>query len=277
MMTRTAARIDLPVLKLHLEPSGPIEVAELTRSLGALASWFGSFVESNPLLGKGASAKLLVSNVSPGSIDLSLIPDFPTLYGLLAPAYDPIKFMIEFGSLIKETIKSFSGDAAQAVANQATVTDCQNVANFAAPIANHGGTQSVTVIVGDVYNQILNMDSKEASRLVAASNKTRQILLGTQPPERRKAVTLEWIQLNRDSGRTDGKTSPDRAIIADIDPKAHPVFFTDDTLFLKERMIGDDENPYQKIYFVDAEVSYNSEGKVTLYRVAAFHGKEDLP
>src|SRR6185437_12179032 len=46
-------------------------------------------------------------------------------------------------------------------------------------------------------------------------------------------------------------SSPDRGRIEEIDLKPRPILFTDDMLFLKDRMIGDEENPYTKVYFVD--------------------------
>jgi hypothetical protein len=40
-------------------------------------------------------------------------------------------------------------------------------------------------------------------------------------------------------------------------------------------MISDEENPMQKVYFVDVEVSRVG-GKVTAYRIVGFHGKDEL-
>src|ERR1700704_62512 len=56
---------DEPCLQLHLEPSEPIEVSELTGALGALA-------RQNQLAKKPSDARLLVSSVAPGSIPSSV-------------------------------------------------------------------------------------------------------------------------------------------------------------------------------------------------------------
>ncbi|WP_157644364.1 hypothetical protein [Bradyrhizobium sp. WSM2793] len=53
------------------------------------------------------------------------------------------------------------------------------------------------------------------------------------------------------------------------------MFFTDEMSHLKKQMIGDEENPYQAIYFVDVVVSRSS-GKVVSYRVIGYYGKEEL-
>jgi hypothetical protein len=67
-----------PALKLHLEPSEPIEVGELTAALGALSRQYLSFVVSTRLAEKSSDARLLVSSVSQGSIDISMLPDLST-------------------------------------------------------------------------------------------------------------------------------------------------------------------------------------------------------
>jgi hypothetical protein len=66
---------DEPCLQLHLEPSEPIEVSELTGALGALARQYQGFAVQNQLAKKPSDARLLVSSVAPGSIDISLYPD----------------------------------------------------------------------------------------------------------------------------------------------------------------------------------------------------------
>jgi len=45
---------------------------------------------------------------------------------------------------------------------------------------------------------------------------------------------------------------------------------------VKKEMIDDEENPYQKVYFVDVEVLRVGD-KVVAYRIVGYHGKEDLP
>jgi len=63
---------DEPCLQLHLEPSEPIEVSELTGALGALARQYQTFAVQNQLAKKPSDARLLVSSVAPGSIPSSV-------------------------------------------------------------------------------------------------------------------------------------------------------------------------------------------------------------
>jgi hypothetical protein len=81
-------------------------------------------------------------------------------------------------------------------------------------------------------------------------------------------------RLDRAPAKTKG-SSPDKRVIGEIDPKPKTILFTDELSYLKNEMISDEENPMQKVYFVDVEVSRVKE-KVTAYRIAGFHGKDDL-
>jgi len=89
---------------------------------------------------------------------------------------------------------------------------------------------------------------------------------------------MVWSQLARDAAKTGGdKRSPDKGLIAEIDPKPHPVFFAEDMAYLKKEMIDDEENPYQKVFFVDVEIARLPGDRVGNYRIVGYHGKDDLP
>jgi hypothetical protein len=85
---------------------------------------------------------------------------------------------------------------------------------------------------------------------------------------------MVWARLDRAPAKTEG-SSPDKGIIEEIDPKPKTILFTDELSYLKHQMISDEENPMQKVYFVDVEVSRVG-GKVTAYRIVGFHGKDEL-
>ena len=73
----------------------------------------------------------------------------------------------------------------------------------------------------------------------------------------------------------EAKSSPDRALIDEIDRKPHPVFFTDEMASIKKRMIDDEVSPFQNVYFVDVSISRVSD-RIVSYRVMGDHGKEEL-
>ena len=260
------------MLQLHMEPDAPLEVAELTASLGALAHRYALFVEDDYMLGKGSDARLLVWSVSPGSIDIAFLPDLNSVAGLLSPLYDPLEFILKFGNYIKEYFNLFRKDKDKAEAG-VSIRDCNDAIGIAAPIANHGGSQNIVVIQGDVILPILTMPSSDAKAIVAQAHAFKALV--QQPGlEVRQRVPLVWSRLDRDKAKSDGRT-PDKAKIEEIDQKPRSVFFTDEMTFLKQEMIANEDNPYQMVYFVDVEVSKVND-KVASYRVIAYHGKDDL-
>jgi hypothetical protein len=103
----------------------------------------------------------------------------------------------------------------------------------------------------------------------------KKALLQNADAEIRQRVPMVWKRLDRDATSPEAKTSPDRALIEEIDPKPRAVFFTDEMSAIKKQMIDDEVNPYQNVYFVDVSVSRIAD-KVVAYRVIGYHGKEEL-
>lgn len=264
---------ETPLLQLHLEPERPLEVRELTNALGSLSRRYQSYIEQHGVFGRGADARLLVWNVSPGSIDIALIPDPATIGGLLGPAYEVAKHLVEFGTSLKEFLQLFKKDSDHA-GQPVSVQGCDDATNIVAPIANNGGVQHINVLSGDIINPIIVIGVDEAREIVGEAQRLKS---AAQRPatERHQRVALVWKRLDRGKARTASADSPDRAIVEEIDDKDHPAFFTDEAAYLKGQMIGDDENPYRMVYFVDIDVSRHRE-RVVSYRITAYYGKEEL-
>ena len=103
---------DEPCLQLHLEPGESIEVSELTGALGAVARQYQAFAVQNQLAKKPSDARLLVSSVAPGSIDISLYPDLVAYLAavpMLAPLIDKAELIIRFGETLKVLFELFNG------------------------------------------------------------------------------------------------------------------------------------------------------------------------
>jgi hypothetical protein len=269
--------IDEPCLQLHLEPSEPIEVSELTAALGALARRYQAFAVDNDLAKKPSDARLLVSSVAPGSIDISLYPDLTTHLAalpMLAPLIDKAELIAKFGKALKSLFDAFAKKKESEAGDNISVKDCDDAINIVKPIANHGGSQTFNMVNGGITVNILAMNGSEASRIMEAAIH-QKILLQNPDADIRQRVPMVWKRLDRDETKPEAKSSPDRALIEEIDAKSHVVFFTDEMSYLKKQMIDDEVNPYQSIYFVDVSVSRIS-GKVVSYRVIGYHGKEEL-
>lgn len=267
-----------PSLQLHLEPEEPIEISELTGALTAIAHQYQAYAVENELASKNSEARLLVSAVKPGSIDINLVPDLTTMVAmagpLLAPLIDKLELIEKFGKHLKSLIDLFAKKRETTAGDNITVKDCDDATNIVKPIANHGGSQTFNVINGPVTVQLLTITAQEAAGILETAAHEKALLQNPNA-EVVQRVPMIWKRLDRDSVKSAAKTTPDRALIEEIDEKSHAVFFTDEMSHLKNQMIDEEDNPYQAIYFVDVVVSRSS-GKVVSYRVIGYHGKEEL-
>lgn len=193
------AAIDEPCLQLPLEPSEPIEVSELTGALGALARQYQAFAVENQLAKKPSDARLLVSSVSPGSIDISLYPDLVAYLAALpmfAPLFDKAELIGKFGKTLKALFELFTKKESEA-GDDISVKDCDDAINIVKPIANHGGTQTFNVIKGDIILNILTMSASQASEILEVATH-RKALLQNSDAETRQRVPMVWKRLDRD-------------------------------------------------------------------------------
>jgi hypothetical protein len=157
-----------------------------------------------------------------------------------------------------------------------TLRDCEDAINISNPIAQHGGVQTFNIVQDQRVTNVFITDTRTARRVVEnAASKKAELQAPDSPPEKRQRVSMTWSRLDKDQTKKSGR-SPDRAVIEELNPKAHAVFFTDNMAFLKKEMMDDADNPYQQVYFVDVEVSRAAGGKITAYRVVGYHGKDDL-
>jgi hypothetical protein len=95
-------------LQLHLEPAEPIGIYELTASLTALARQYQTFVDRFLRVDRPSQAKLLVSSIAPGSIDISFIPDLSEAVAATAPFLGQLRAVTDFASHVKKLIDTFS-------------------------------------------------------------------------------------------------------------------------------------------------------------------------
>jgi len=265
---------DQPRLNLHIEPKTPIEVDDLSAALGSLARQYERFATEEGFVDKAKHARLLVSSVSHGSIDISFLPEITAAGVAMLPFFDKLEIIEKFAKRVRALLDWLAGKADKPANISINVKDCDDATNIANPIAKSGGTQNFCIINGGLTVNVLQIDTAAAKEIVERAGRERS-LLKNPAADIRQRVPMIWAQLDRDEAKVDGKRSPDRATIPEIDMKSHPVFFTDEMSRLKSEMIGDTANPYQQVYFVDVEVvTINS--RVVAYRVIGYHGKEDL-
>lgn len=274
-MAVTVKAATAPMLQIHLEPDAPIEVSELTRALNALSHQYQVFVLKEGHAASAGGAKLLVSNVAPGSIDINLVPDMASLGAILGPMLDQLDLITRFAEQIRRLLDVFAPRETPAPDGpEVSISQCEDAISIAAPIANHGGSQSVNIVNGPLVQNVFQISQPEARHIKEHAAREKALLESPQSA-RRERVSMIWKRLDRDPAQTQGR-SPDKGLIEEIDPKPKAVLFTDDLTYLKDEMIADEENPYQKVYFVDVEISRIG-GRIAAYRVYGYHGKDDLP
>lgn len=267
-------------LEYKIEPDSPLEVSELTEALGSLARQYERFATQEGMAEKVRDARLLISHVAPGSIVVNFIPDWATVTAVAAPmvpeAFHRAEMVVKFAKRVKSVLDFFLEEKKPSSSSQnITIRDCEDATNIVRPIADHGGQQTFVTINGDVHQNVLTVTATDAVKIIEHAGQHKLKLLAVDGSKAQR-VSLVWSQLARNAAKVDAKKSPDRAIIAEIDPKPHPVFFTDDIAALKTEMIADAENPLQKVFFVDVDISRVPGGGVGNYRVTAYHGSDDF-
>ena len=259
---------DKPPFQLHLEPDTPLELGDLTATLSAIARQFEAYALEEGLASRGSDAKLLVSSVRPGSIDIGLLPDVGTYGTLLAP-FIPLKHAAAFALKLKALLDKFRNRDAAGI----TVRDCDDAGAIVNGIAKAGGSQTFNIIQGDVYAPVLVLTASEA-REITHNSALKKAELQFPNADTRQRVAMIWDGLDRAGARKAGKRSPDKGLIEEIDGKPRPVFFEDEFSYLKGEMLDGEENPYRKIYFVDVIVSHVG-GRVASYKIIGFHGTDE--
>jgi hypothetical protein len=182
-------------LQLHLEPKEPIAVHELTGSLTALTRQYQSYVDDAFDLERPSQARLLVSSVQPGSIDIGFIPDLREAIAATAPFVGQLKVVSGFAEHISKLVNAFKkADGTPESAPDVTVRDCEDAVNIVKPIAEHGGSQTFNVYNGPVLQQNFTITAPEARAIVENASQIKGHLQFPEA-ERHQRVPLRWFRL----------------------------------------------------------------------------------
>lgn len=207
----SATVLDHPPFQIHLEPENPIELPDLLRCLGAINHQFEVFATAEGL-SSARDAKLLVSSVKPGSIDIGLLPDITTLGTLVAPVMVYSAPVLKFLTALKGLLDKFKS---KTPAESVTIRDCSDAIAIAAPIAKSGGSQTFNSFNGEFYKPVFVLDQGVSRDLIANAYATKALLEG-EASEMRQRVPLVWHGLDTDQARSGGKRNPDKAVIEEL-------------------------------------------------------------
>jgi hypothetical protein len=127
------------------------------------------------------------------------------------------------------------------------------------PVAKDNASQLNVTVTGDVHIHN-HYNSQQAN---AIQNSARRFLGPTLPTSQiHHDQILSLYQVRGDASAKVG----DKGIIEEISPLPARLLFASEEV--KNQMIGQPENPFQKLFLVDVEAKA-TEGKVRLYRVFA--------
>jgi hypothetical protein len=145
---------DGAVLQLHLAPLEPIEINELTGAFSAISRQYGVFARAHEYDTSGIKTRLLISGVSPGSIDINFVPDLAVAAaGLVSPIVTDVKIVSGFAQQIKELLDRFSPKK-ESPHSETNIKDCDDAINIVKPVAEHGGVQTFNTFTGPVFQTI---------------------------------------------------------------------------------------------------------------------------
>lgn len=256
-------------LLVHIEHSRPIEISEFTTSLNAVGNMFASYMKRNGLTKDAANAKLYVSKIEEGCIDV-ILQDL--VMGTMIPFMENANTMIEFASFIKDAITHFAkGSGTKPDLSMQDCKDLRDVMTITAgdsegsmQIGAINSADKSNVFVGCVFNfQESNCAQNQLTKEIEAMRLV-------SPADNVYSRQLMKIYQMRSDMRSD---VGNKAIIDSISKKKIGVVFETDEL--KERILNSDENPAKKAYLVDVVVQ-TIENNIAAYKVTALHDVIDL-
>ncbi len=261
---------DANALLVHIQHSKPVEISEFTNSLNAVGNLYSSYMKKHGLTKEATNAKLYVSKIEEGSIDV-ILQDL--VLGTMIPFFENANTMIEFATFVKGAISYFA--KGQGEKPDLSIQDCKDLKEVMTITAgDKNGTMEIgainsadksLVFVGCAFNFT---ESNSAQNQLAKEIEALRVIAPADNTYTRQLMKI--YQMRSDMSNDKGN----KAIIDSIAPKKKVgvVFETDD---LKERILNSDENPAKKAYLVDVVVQ-TIDGKLAAYKVTSLHDVIDL-
>lgn len=250
-------------LTVKIDNRDPVELADLTQGLFALADEYRRFIPRHEpsRFSADADCRLYVKAVRSGSIEIDLVALAP----LALPFLENANTVIAFHGYLRDALHWLAGRDVPAPEPALEKANLENIGKLVAPIAKDRAAQ-INFITQHNHFHLSSTDARAVREGAEEEiGKLRLPVAGV-----REGVVLYWHQARNTSGTTAG----DRAIIESV--SRYPVktaFRTDD---LKCQMLFKVENPFTRAYVVDVMVE-TVQDKPVLYTVLALHDLLELP
>lgn len=269
---------------LRLDPVGPVEVSDLTTSFSALARLYDRHYRH----GGEPAPKLYITKLETGSIIAEVAP-YVMLLGTAVSSMDTAMIVSDFTKRLTKGIVAFSDPTNPDRGDEPSPSreDAADIREFVKPLAGRKGASlgikharyhsrdgEKEIVLEYVFDEAeINRATINISEILESDDlliEADEKQLPSDTSNILSEVTLIFEQASRKPGRERGRTA-DKAVIADVSPKALPVYFRKSFRDLKDRMVRSDVNPLtNSVFVVDAHVT-RIEGEPKAYVVTEVH------
>lgn len=252
-------------MTIEIKNTEPVELMDLTLSLGSLADEYKKFLVKNESALDPDGVKLYIKEIRTGSIITDLVACSP----MALPFVEHAATVVKYAKYLNDIYGFLTGKSNKPkdVIEKSTY---QNLTNIIEPVAKDKGSQfnlgALTINGGVTVN--LNLSSLEAN---AAQNTARKEIEKLKTPDTglHPQVLMYVYQARNDLSSTTG----DKAIIESIHSgPVKTVFATEE---IKSKVLSDKANLFKRAFVVDAAVETIS-GTPKLYRISEVHDAFDI-
>ena len=256
------------VLRIHIKNSQPVDVSDFTKTMSAFGTLFSNFAQKNGKSKEEANAKLDVSKIIEGSIDIHLV-ELASL--AVIPFVENSNLILDFAKHIKSIYDYFvlsKGDEPEL-----NVPELKGVHDMVSiPANDRNGLMTVQVIndnAGNVIFEGCTFNHIEGNGIQNQSDnalKERKALSNEGDIYRKQLMTIYQV-------RKDGADRGNKGVIDAISDRKLGLVFDSDTL--EDDILRSAQNPMLKGYIVDVIVQ-TVQGKPAAYKIMALHDVIDL-
>jgi hypothetical protein len=258
-----------PSLTFRYENSRPVELADLTTSLQAVARRFSRYVTQSGFELEEESVKLYVRRISEGSIVVDLTnvlvahgSEIASAAGggaATATAFAQANAVVTFSKNLRDGLNYLVGRGAKP--SDMPASELKDLAKIVEPVAKDGkGNMHITASDGATVQVSVSFNSLEANTI---QNRAEREMADRREPVQTayRRVLMYWHQ----ASKTPGSRS-DKAVIEKISDKPLKVIFEDDT-DIKAKMLSGKDNPFNIGFLVDVEL-ITKQGRPVAYEVS---------
>ncbi len=272
-------------MSLQFDVDEPIELVDLTLSLGSFGSQYQRFFEWRSRKSKMAeedrdeAIKLFVTKIESNCIITELAAFAASNLPEVHRAIEYAKIYKEFAGYFNSTIKFLKGEYIPEKWQwwKFQKRDCIDWTNVLTPVTKRkNGNLRLSVVEHidkDNTKRLVELSFGSPELIVAQQGAIKQIEEGQfKEMADYKMVLMHMPQMHQRKTKKEGKTSHDLGIIESIYPKELPVFWLSD--MDAQRVKGQTDSPFKLNYIVDVNVQTAS-GAPRAYRILKLH--EILP